>query len=85
MHLNLRSLEPFLHAVDPRSLSKAAERSHIALAAASRRIALLEAGLGVGVLPRKAAETYAASLDLRLVALSDPWARFSRTYFGCQL
>ena len=39
---DLISLALFLRAVETRSLSKAAEQSHIALAAASRRIALLE-------------------------------------------
>jgi DNA-binding transcriptional LysR family regulator len=46
------SLALFLHAVESRSLSKAAERSHIALAAASRRIASLEEVLGVSLLDR---------------------------------
>jgi DNA-binding transcriptional LysR family regulator len=52
MHPDLTSLELFLNAVESNSLSKAAERSHIALAAASRRIALLEAQLGVMLLER---------------------------------
>lgn len=52
MRPDLASLELFLHAVELGSLSKAAERSHIALAAASRRIALLEEMLGVRVLER---------------------------------
>jgi DNA-binding transcriptional LysR family regulator len=56
MRPDLASLELFLHAVDSLSLSKAAERSHIALAAASRRIALLEEMLGVALLDRTSAE-----------------------------
>src|SRR5688572_26291409 len=46
------SLALFLHAVESRSLSKAAKRSHLALAAASRRIAHLEEMLGVSLLDR---------------------------------
>ena len=46
------SLALFVHAVDSRSLSKAAQRSHIALAAASRRIAFLEEMFDVSLLDR---------------------------------
>lgn len=46
------SLALFLQVVESRSLSKAAQRSHIALAAASRRIASLEEILGVTLLDR---------------------------------
>ena len=49
---DLVSLALFVRAVDAKSLSKAAERSHIALAAASRRIALLEHRYGVKLLYR---------------------------------
>lgn len=52
MALNLASLTLFLHAVESRSLSKAAQRCNIALAAASRRIALLEEILKVSLLER---------------------------------
>lgn len=51
---DLVSLSLFLRAVDARSLSKAAEQSHLALAAASRRIALLEHCYGVQLLYRSA-------------------------------
>ena len=36
---------------------------------------LIQAGLGIGVLPEAAARTFAGSMGLRLVALADPWAR----------
>ena len=49
---DLVSLALFVRAVDTKSLSKAAEQSHIALAAASRRIALLEHRYGVQLLYR---------------------------------
>lgn len=49
---DLVSLALFLRAVETNSLSKAAEQSHIALAAASRRIALLEHRYGVQLLYR---------------------------------
>ncbi|MET0345497.1 MAG: LysR substrate-binding domain-containing protein [Burkholderiales bacterium] len=49
---DLISLALFVRAVDTKSLSKAAEQSHIALAAASRRIALLEHRYGVKLLYR---------------------------------
>ncbi len=51
---DLVSLQLFLRAVDARSLSKAAAQSHLALAAASRRIALLEHCYGVQLLYRSA-------------------------------
>jgi DNA-binding transcriptional LysR family regulator len=49
---DLVSLALFVRAVDTKSLSKAAEQSHIALAAASRRIVLLEHRYGVKLLYR---------------------------------
>ncbi|MGH7486634.1 MAG: LysR substrate-binding domain-containing protein [bacterium] len=49
---DLVSLALFLRAVETNSLSKAAERSHIALAAASRRITLMEHRYGVHLLYR---------------------------------
>jgi len=49
---DLVSLALFVRAVETNSLSKAAEQSHIALAAASRRIALLEHRYGVAELYR---------------------------------
>ena len=49
---DLVSLALFLRAVESNSLSKAAEQSHIALAAASRRIAMLEYRYGVQLLYR---------------------------------
>ena len=49
---DLISLALFLRAVDSGSLSKAAEQSHIALSAASRRITLLENELDVKLLDR---------------------------------
>ena len=49
---DIASLVLFLHAVESRSLSKAAQRSHLAVAAASRRIAHLEKMLGVTLLNR---------------------------------
>ena len=49
---DLVSLALFVRSVDTKSLSKAAEQSHIALAAASRRIALLEHHYGVKLLYR---------------------------------
>lgn len=67
MRPDLASLELFLHAVELGSLSKAAERSHIALAAASRRIALLEEMLGVKVLARTSRGVQATPAGLALV------------------
>lgn len=52
MFPDLVSLALFVRAVDTRSLSRAADQSHIALAAASRRIALLEHRYGVKLLYR---------------------------------
>lgn len=52
MQLDVSSLELFLYAVETQSLTRGAARSHIAVAAASRRIALLEDALGVTLLER---------------------------------
>lgn len=49
---DLVTLALFLRTVDSGSLSKAAEQSHIALSAASRRIALLESDLDIKLLIR---------------------------------
>jgi DNA-binding transcriptional LysR family regulator len=68
MRPDLVSLELFLLAVELRSLSKAAERSHIALAAASRRIALLEEMLGVAVLERSSRGVLPTPAGLALVS-----------------
>jgi DNA-binding transcriptional LysR family regulator len=35
---------------------------------------MIEAGVGVGVVPQKAAYRYAESMDIKVVELSDPWA-----------
>jgi DNA-binding transcriptional LysR family regulator len=36
---------------------------------------MVQAGLGIGILPRTAAETFAGALELRLVPLTDAWAK----------
>jgi len=51
---DLNTLLLFLRAVDSGSLSKAAQQSHIALSAASRRIGMLEDQLGLRLLTRTA-------------------------------
>lgn len=42
---------------------------------------LVQAGLGIGVLPEAAANAFAASMGLRLISLTDAWA--SRRMFVC--
>jgi DNA-binding transcriptional LysR family regulator len=42
---------------------------------------LIQAGLGIGVLPEAAARAFAAPLGLRLVGLTDPWA--TRQMYVC--
>ena len=54
MRPDLSSLALFIRVAESRSLTRAAEASHIALAAASRRIALLEHQFGVQLLYRNA-------------------------------
>jgi DNA-binding transcriptional LysR family regulator len=54
MRPDLSSLALFVRVAETRSITKAAEANHIALAAASRRIALLEDQLGVQLLYRTA-------------------------------
>lgn len=68
MRTDLASLDLFLHAVETRSLSKAAERCHIALAAASRRIAMLEDSLGVALLDRSSRGVQPTPAGLALVS-----------------
>jgi DNA-binding transcriptional LysR family regulator len=36
---------------------------------------MIEAGLGIGVLPEGAAKPFVAAKQLRIVKLSDPWAK----------
>jgi DNA-binding transcriptional LysR family regulator len=54
MRPDLASLALFVRIAETKSITKAAEASHIALAAASRRVAQLEDLLGVGLLYRSA-------------------------------
>lgn len=42
---------------------------------------MIEAGLGIGVLPEGAAKPFVSAMQLRLVRLSDPWAK--RRMFVC--
>src|SRR5258708_28225616 len=51
---DLVSLALFVRVAETRSITKAAEASHIALAAASRRVSLLEHQYGVKLLTRTA-------------------------------
>ncbi|MBM3359310.1 MAG: LysR family transcriptional regulator [Betaproteobacteria bacterium] len=36
---------------------------------------MVEAGLGIGVIPRRAAEVFSKSMRIRLISLREPWAR----------
>src|SRR3954469_14935347 len=54
MRLDLTSLALFVRVAESRSITQAAQQSHIALAAASRRITQLEDQLGVQLLFRSA-------------------------------
>ena len=65
---DLVSLALFLRAVESRSLSKAAEQSHLALAAASRRIALLEYRYSVPLLYRSSKGVTPTPAGLSLAA-----------------
>jgi DNA-binding transcriptional LysR family regulator len=42
---------------------------------------MIEAGLGIGVLPQGAARPFATAMQLRLIRLSDPWA--TRRMYVC--
>lgn len=68
MRPDLASLDLFLHAVESHSLSKAAQQCHIALAAASRRIAMLEEALGVALLDRSSRGVQPTPAGLALAA-----------------
>ncbi|HEX4883919.1 MAG TPA: LysR family transcriptional regulator, partial [Casimicrobiaceae bacterium] len=65
---DLVSLALFVRAVDSNSLSKAAGQSHLALAAASRRIALLEHRYGVQLLYRSSQGVEPTPAGLALAA-----------------
>jgi DNA-binding transcriptional LysR family regulator len=65
---DLISLALFLRAVETKSLSKAAEQSHIALAAASRRIVLLEHRYHVQLLYRSSQGVQATPAGIALAA-----------------
>jgi DNA-binding transcriptional LysR family regulator len=65
---DLISLALFLRAVETKSLSKAAEQSHIALAAASRRIVLLEHRYHVQLLYRSSQGVEATPAGIALAA-----------------
>lgn len=66
--LDLTSLALFLKVVDSGSLSRAAQQSHIALSAASRRIGLLEEEFGVALLHRKPTGVEATGAGLALAS-----------------
>jgi DNA-binding transcriptional LysR family regulator len=42
---------------------------------------MIQAGLGIGILPEAAARAFAAPMGLRLVKLTDPWA--TRKMYVC--
>ena len=42
---------------------------------------MVQAGLGIGVLPEAAAKTFGRSMGLRFISLADPWA--SRKMYVC--
>ena len=44
---------------------------------------MIEAGLGIGILPKIAAEAFAQELNLRLVPLGNAWA-IRRMYVSCR-
>lgn len=44
---------------------------------------MIEAGLGIGILPKIAAEAFAQELNLRLVPLADAWA-IRQMYVCCR-
>jgi DNA-binding transcriptional LysR family regulator len=61
--------------IDQAAVARKPLRARIQVHSFAALCKMIEAGLGVGVLPEGAARPFAAAKQLRLVQLGDPWAR----------
>ena len=61
--------------VDQAALARKPLRARIQVHSFAALCKMIEAGLGIGVLPEGAAKPFVAAMQLRMVKLSDPWTR----------
>lgn len=61
--------------VDQAALARKPLRARIQVHSFAALCKMIEAGLGIGVLPEGAAKPFVAAMQLRMVRLSDPWTR----------
>ena len=61
--------------VDQAALARKPLRARIQVHSFAALCKVIEAGLGIGVLPEGAAKPFVAAMQLRMVRLSDPWTR----------
>jgi DNA-binding transcriptional LysR family regulator len=61
--------------IDQAALARKPLRARIHVHSFAALCKMIEAGLGIGVLPEGAARAFVASMQLRLIRLSDPWAQ----------
>lgn len=61
--------------VDQAAVARKPLRARIQVHSFAALCKMIEAGLGIGILPEGAAKPFVAAKQLRIVALSDPWAR----------
>lgn len=60
---------------DQAAVARKALRARIQVHSFAALCKMIEAGLGIGVLPEGAARPFVAAMQLRLIRLGDPWAR----------
>lgn len=61
--------------IDQAAVARKPLRARIQVHSFAALCKMIEAGLGIGVLPEGAAKPFVAAKQLRIVALSDPWAK----------
>jgi len=61
--------------VDQAALARKPLRARIQVHSFAALCKMIEAGLGIGVLPEEAARPFVAAMQLRLIRLSDPWTQ----------
>ena len=61
--------------VDQAAVARKPLRARIQVHSFAALCKMIEAGLGIGILPELAARPFVAAMQLRLVRLSDPWTR----------
>jgi DNA-binding transcriptional LysR family regulator len=67
--------------IDQAAVARKPLRARIQVHSFAALCKMIEAGLGIGIMPEGAARPFVAAMQLRLVRLSDPWAK--RRMFVC--